>query len=129
MPLGGNMQNDMMTYFNEISKNVSNSVAQLVELNTRVMNEALERQFELGNVFFDESKKQVELLSASKDPKELVEIQSKFAEEYTTLFVEAAKENIAIAQKTSDEYTAWFENNATLSTQAPKKAPARKKAA
>ena len=123
------MQNDMMTYFNEISKNVSNSVAELVELNTRVMNEALERQFELGNVFFDESKKQVELFSTSKDPKELVEMQSKLAEEYTTLFVEAAKENIAIAQKTSDEYTAWFENNATLPTQAPKKAPARKKAA
>ena len=123
------MQSDLMNYFNEISKNMSHSVTQLVDLNTRVMSEALERQVELGNEFIDQNKKQAELFSTTNDPKELVDMQSKLAEKYATFFIKTAKENIAIAQKAGDEYTAWFEKNASLTPQAPQKAPAGKKAA
>ena len=123
------MQNDMMNFFNEVSQNALKSANELVELNTRVLNEAIERQVELGNVFVDGSKKQAELLQSVKDPKELVEKQTKLAEQYTAIFVEAAKQNMVIAQKTSEEYKAWFESNAkTVEVTAKKAAPKRKAA-
>ena len=127
------MQNDMMNFFNEISQNALKSANELIALNTRVLNETIERQVELGNVFVEGSKKQADLLQTTKDPKELVEKQAKLAEQYTAIFVEAAKENMAIAQKTGEEYKVWFENNAATAQQvaqkaAPKAAPKRKAA-
>ncbi len=123
------MQNDMMNFFNEVSQNALKSANELVELNTRVLNQAIERQVELSNVFVEGSKKQAELMQATKDPKELVEKQAKLAEQYTAIFVEAAKENMAIAQKTSEEYKAWFENNAKTAEATAKKAAPKRKAA
>ena len=127
-PFGGNMQNDMMNYFNEISQNALKSANELIALNTRVLNETIERQVELGNVFVEGSKKQADLFKDTKDPKELVEKQTKLAEQYTAIFVEAAKENMAIAQRTGEDYKVWFENNAASVNQvaqkaAPKAAP------
>ena len=130
------MQNDMMNYFNEISQNALKSANELIALNTRVLNETIERQVELGNVFVEGSKKHADLLQVAKDPKDLVEKQTKLAEQYTAIFVEAAKQNMAIAQKNGEEYKMWFENNAGSVNQlakqpAPKAAPkaaARRKA-
>ena len=123
------MQNDMMNFFNEVSQNALKSANELVELNTRVLNQAIERQVELSNVFVEGSKKQAELVQSTKDPKDLIEKQTKLAEQYTAIFVEAAKENMAIAQKTSEEYKAWFENNAKTAEVTAKKAAPKRKAA
>ena len=123
------MQNDMMNFFNEISQNAIKSANELVELNTRILNQTIERQVELSNVFVEGSKKQAELMQATKDPKELVEKQTKLAEQYTAIYVEAAKENMAIAQKTSEEYKTWFESNAKTVEQSAKKAAPKRKAA
>ena len=127
-PFGGNMQNDMMNYFNEISQNALKSANELIALNTRVLNETIERQVELGNVFVEGSQKHADLLQNAKDPKELVEKQTRLAEQYTAIFVEAAKQNLAIAQKNGEDYKLWFENNANTVKQvaqkaAPKAAP------
>lgn len=131
------MQNDMMNYFNQISQNALKSANELIALNTRVLNETIERQVELGNVFVEGGKKQADLLQDVKDPKELVEKQTRLAEQYTAIFVEAAKQNMAIAQKTGEDYKMWFENNASsvqqvaekaVSKAAPKKAVRRKAA-
>ncbi len=123
------MQNDMMNFFNEVSQNALKSANELVELNTRVLNQTIERQVELSNVFVEGSKKQAELVQSTKDPKELIEKQTKLAEQYTAIFVEAAKVNMAIAQKTSEEYKAWFENNAKTAEVTAKKATPKRKAA
>jgi len=123
------MQNDMMNFFNEVSQNAIKSANDLVELNTRVLNQTIERQVELSNVFVEGSKRQAELMQATKDPKELVEKQTKLAEQYTAIFVEAAKENMAIAQKTSEEYKSWFEANAKTAEVTAKKATPKRKAA
>ena len=123
------MQNDMITFFNEISQNALKSANELVELNTRVLNETIERQVELSNVFVEGSKKQADLLQATKDPKELVEKQTKLTEQYTAIFVEAAKENMSIAQKTSEDYKAWFEKNAKTANQVAQKSAPKRKAA
>ena len=108
------MQNDMMNHFNEISQNALKSTNELVALNTRILNETIGRQVELGNVFVEGSKKHADLFQSVQDPQDLVEKQTKLAEQYTAIFVEAAKENFAIAQKTSEEYKSWFEKNAKV---------------
>ena len=108
------MQNDMMKYFNDFSQNAINSTNELIALNTRVLNETIERQVELGNVFVEGSKKHADLIQAVKDPKELMDKQAKLTEQYSAIFVEATKENFAIAQKTSEEYKTWFEKNANV---------------
>ena len=106
------MQNDMMNFFNEISQNALKSANELIALNTRVLNETIERQVELSNVFAEGSQKQADLLQGTQDPQVIVEKQTKLAEQYTAIFVEAAKENMAIAQKNSEDYKVWFEQNA-----------------
>ncbi len=116
------MQNDMMNFFNEISQNALKSANELIELNTRVLNKTIERQVELGNAFVEGSKKQADLFQSTKDPKELVEKQAKLAEQYSAIFVEAAKENMALAQKASEEYKVWFEKNAAAANQVAQKA-------
>lgn len=116
------MQNDMMNYFNEISQNALKSANELIALNTRVLNETIERQVELGNVFVEGSKKHADLFQAVKDPQELVEKQTKLAEQYTAILVEAAKQNMALAQKTGEEYKVWFEKNAAAANEVAQKA-------
>ena len=129
------MQNDMMNYFNDFSQNAINSTNELMALNTRVLNDTIERQVELGNVFVEGSKKHADLFTSVHDPKELIEKQTKLAEQYTAILVEAAKENFALAQKTGEQYKSWFEKNAKVAEivdivekAAPKKANARRKA-
>ena len=123
------MQNDMMNFFNEISQNALKSANELIALNTRVLNETIERQVELSNVFVEGSKKHADLLQDTQDPQVLVEKQTKLAEQYTAIFAEAAKENMAIAQKTSEEYKIWFEENANTANQvAQQVVPAAQKA-
>ena len=111
------MQNDMMNFFNDVSQNALKSANELIALNTRVLNDTIERQVELSNVFVEGSKKQADLLHITNDPKELVEKQSKLTEQYTAILVEATKQNIAIAQKNGEEYKVWFEKNATTANQ------------
>jgi len=126
------MQNEMMKFFNEFSQNAIDSTNQLMELNTRVLNATIERQVELSNVFVEGSKKHADLLQSVKDPKELMDKQAKLAEQYTAIFVEATKENFAIAQKTGEEYKSWFEKNAKVAEVMEKVAPkatTRRKAA
>lgn len=126
------MQNDMMKFFNEFSQNAIDSTNQLMELNTRVLNATIERQVELSNVFVEGSKKHADLFQSVKDPKELMDKQTKLAEQYTAIFVEATKENFAIAQKTGEEYKTWFEKNAKVAEVMEKVAPkatTRRKAA
>ena len=111
------MQNDMMNFFNVVSQSALKSANELIELNARVLNDTIERQVELSQVFAEGGKKHADLLQDAKDPQVLVEKQTKLGEQYTAIFVEAAKQNMAIAQKTGEDYKVWFETNANNANQ------------
>ncbi len=106
------MQNGMKNFFDGMSQTALKSANELISLNTRVLNKAIERQVELGNVLAGGSKQQVNVLKSTEDPKELVEKQAKLADQYAVIYTEAAKTNMAMALKTSEEYKLWFENSA-----------------
>lgn len=95
-----------------MSQTALESANELISLNTRVLNKAIERQVELGDVFAGGSKQQVNVLKLTEDPKELVEKQTKLADQYAVIYTEAAKTNMAMAIRTSEEYKLWFENSA-----------------
>lgn len=105
------MENGMNNFFENISQTTLKSVNQLMSLNTRVMNKAIERQAELGSVFAGGCKQQAKVFQLTQDPKALVEKQSRLAEQYAVIYTEAAKTNMAITLKTGEQYKTWFNNN------------------
>ena len=94
----------MNNFFNDMSQTALKSANELISLNTRVLNKAITRHMELGDVLAGGSKQQANLLQRADDPKEFVEKQARLADQYAVIYTEAAKTNMAIALKTSEEY-------------------------
>ena len=114
------MQSDLMNSMKDISKQAVESARDLGELNSKMIEKAIEQQMSITNMCVESGMKQVQLLQETRDVKEFWSKQASLVEEYAGKLMEAAKQQVEFAQKAGEEYKSWIEQGVKQATDTAK---------
>lgn len=103
------MQQEFVSTLNEMSKNAYEAAKSLSELNSKIAEQVLERQMASTKLAVEGGLEQLKLAQESKDVKDYFGKQTALIEQYSAKSMEAAKENVALAQKIGEQYKAWLD--------------------
>ena len=120
------MQNELMSSMQDIGKQAVESAKGLGELNSKMIEKAIEQQMSITNMCVESGMKQVQLLQDTKDVKDYWSKQASLVEEYAGKLMEAAKQQVEFAQKAGEEYKAWLEQGVKQATDTAKAATKKK---
>ncbi|MGH8583978.1 MAG: phasin family protein [Gammaproteobacteria bacterium] len=124
------MQKEFIDQWASLGKSALESMKELGEINARIMEKMTEQQASILNTCLEASAKEIELVSAAKDPSELLAKQAALANEYNARFVEIVRATNDILTECKTELSQWAEKGMEKAvspfTQSP--APKPKKA-
>lgn len=103
------MQQDIMNTMNDFGKSAFEAAKALGVINGKLVEQAIEQQLSVANLCVEGGMKQVKLVQDSKDVKEYWTKQAALMEEYTGKLMDAAKDQVNLAQKAGEEYKSWLE--------------------
>ena len=102
-------QQDIMNTMNDFGKSAFEAAKALGVINGKLVEQAIEQQLSVANLCVEGGMKQVKLVQDSKDVKEYWTKQAALMEEYTGKLMDAAKDQVNLAQKAGEEYKSWLE--------------------
>lgn len=112
------MQDDLLQTFENFGKQAMKSAKEVVEYNNAFLNQVLESQVNLANLYVEGSEKQMSLLETIKDPQEYVSKQTEIVQEYAEKIAAAAQRNVEISQQASEQVREWVEQTSASSQEA-----------
>ena len=121
------MQQDILSNMNDFGKSAFEAAKSLGVINGKLVEQAIEQQLSVANLYVEGGMQQVKLVQNSKDVKEYWTKQAALVEEYAGKIMDVAKDQVNLAQKAGEEYKAWLEKGMQQANVAAK--AATKKAA
>ncbi len=100
--------NDQMIAF---SKSAIESMRELSEINSHILNKVSEQQMAILNTCLEASSKEAELLTKAKDPKEVLSSQTALTAEYNARFMDIVRNTAEVLNACKDELTGWAQKN------------------
>ena len=103
------MQNELLDQWRQLTQNTLDSLRELGEINTRLMERLSRQQLEIVNASFEATARGTQLATQFRDPREFLEHQSSIATEYNRRFSDIARRTTDILAQARDEIAAWME--------------------
>ena len=128
------MTNDITKQWNEISKTAIESMKELGNINTRVIEKLTEQQLAVLNTCMEASQKEIEMASSGKNaqnPQVLLKAQADLIAEYNSRLMSIVQSTGDILKDCNSEITSWADKGMSIAQKsATKAAPktAKKKA-
>ena len=116
------MQNEILNMFNSYNENVVAAAKRLGELNVRTFETLLAKQADAVNSCIESTSKQVEVMAAAKDYKELVAAQAELVKGCNEKFLANIKEATEMMTSVRDELTEMAEEAVKLNVESVEKA-------
>jgi phasin family protein len=110
------INNDMTENWNNIAKTAMNSIKELGNINVRVIEKLTEQQLAVLNTCLEASKKEIDLASKTKNPEDIINMQSELIAEYNTKLMGILQNTGAILSSCNSDITAWAEKSVTATT-------------
>lgn len=115
---GLGMQEDILKAFETFGKQAMASAKEVVDYNNAFLNQVLDAQVNIANLYVEGAEKQLALLEAIKEPGEYVEAQTRLVQEYAEKIAVAAQRNVEISQQASEQVKEWIDQTATATQEA-----------
>jgi len=112
------MQKDFMSSFEQFGKQAMSAAKEVVDHNNTFLNQVLEAQVNMANLYVEGSEKQLELLDAIKEPQEYISAQSDLVQEYAEKIASAAQRNVEISQQAGEQVREWVEKTSSSAQEA-----------
>ena len=103
------MQNELLDRWRQLTQNTLNSLRELGDINTRLMERLSRQQLEIVSATFEATARETQLVTQSRDPRDFLEKQASFAADYNRRFLDIARDSTDILGQARDEITAWME--------------------
>jgi phasin family protein len=103
------MQDELLDRWRQLAQNTLDSLRELGEINTRLMERLSRQQLEIVNATFEATARETQLVTQSRDPRDFLEKQASFAAEYNRRFLDIARRSTDILGQAREEMTAWME--------------------
>ena len=116
------MQNEILNMFNSYNENVVAAAKRLGELSVRTFETLLAKQADAVNSCIESTSKQVEVMAAAKDYKELVAAQAELVKGCNEKFLANIKEATEMMTSVRDELTEMAEEAVKLNVESVEKA-------
>ena len=127
------MTNDITKQWSEISKTAIESMKELGNINTRVIEKLTEQQLAVLNTCMESSQKEIEMATSGKnaqDPQALLAAQAELMAEYNSKLMEIVQSTGVILRDCNSEITNWADKGmnvtAKTATKTVKKASKKK---
>ena len=117
------MTYDITKQWNEISKTAIESMKELGNINTKVIEKMTEQQLSVLHICMEASQKEIDLAASEKnvqDPKSLLAAQAELVAEYNSKLISIVQSTGEILKNCNSEITSWADKGMNV---------ARKKAA
>ena len=112
------MQDNFINSFEQFGKQAMAAAKEVVDYNNTFLNQVLEAQVDMANLYVEGSEKQLELLDAIKEPQEYITAQSELVQEYAEKIAAAAQRNVEISQQAGEQVREWIEQTASSAQEA-----------
>jgi phasin family protein len=103
------MQEEIVNRWAALGKDALDSMKELGDINTRIIEKLTEQQQAIMNTYLEASTKEIKLLSEVKDAKDLLTKQSALVSEYNGKFVEIVRSLNDLLGECKNELTVWAE--------------------
>jgi len=104
------MTNDITKQWSEISKTAIESMKELGNINTKVIEKLTEQQLAVLNTCMEASQKEIEMATSGKnaqDPQALLAAQAELMAEYNSKLMEIVQSTGVILKDCNSEITSW----------------------
>lgn len=108
------MLNDIVKQWANIGNSTFTSLKELGEINAEVMKKLTQHQLDFAHACLDTGRKQMALVSETKDYRKLVSGQATLAAEHNETVMEAIREGMGVMAGSKDKITFWFEKSIEL---------------
>jgi phasin family protein len=115
------MSNEMLQKWTELNQSAMNSVKELGDINTKMMTRLTQRQMDMMNLYMEGSSKQMEVMSAAKNPQDIVGAQSGLYTEMNEKLMDNARQTLEVLMEAKAELTGWAEKGMSQATELTKK--------
>lgn len=112
------MQDNFINNFEQFGKQAMAAAKEVVDYNNTFLNQVLEAQVSMANLYVEGSEKQLELLDSIKEPQEYIAAQSELVQEYAEKIAAAAQRNVEISQQAGEQAREWVEQTASSAQEA-----------
>jgi len=120
------MQKELIEQWATLGKSALDSMKELGVINAKIVEKMTAQQQAILNTCLEASAKELELVSTSKDPKDLLARQAALSSEYNSKFVDIVRTTNDLLSECKNELTKWAEKGmektvASFSTSKPSK--------
>jgi phasin family protein len=112
------VNNDMTENWNSIAKAAMNSIKELGNINVRVIEKLTEQQLAVLNTCLEASQKEIDLASKTRNPDEIIRMQSELIAEYNARLMNILQNTGTILSSCNSEITHWAEESVAATTKA-----------
>lgn len=116
------MQKDILNSFNELGQTAYEAAHRMGELNLRASEKLLEQQFALTGALLETGTKTLELMSQAKTPQEVLNGQSKLAQDYGQQLMNSCRGTVDILTEARDAANELVEENVKVASEKVKQA-------
>ena len=107
---------DMTEHWNNIAKTAMDSIKELGNINVRVIEKLTEQQLAVLNTCLEASQKEIDLASKTRNPEEIINMQSELIAEYNTKLMGILQNTGAILSSCNTDISAWAEKSVAATT-------------
>jgi len=118
------MTKDITDQWSEISKTAIESMKELGNISTRVMEKLTEQQLAVLNTCMEASQKEIEMATSGKsaqDPQALLAAQAELMAEYNSKLMEIVQSTGAILRDCNSEITRWADESMNVTAKTASK--------
>jgi phasin family protein len=108
--------NNITEHWNNIAKTAMNSIKELSNINVRVIEKLTEQQLAVLNTCLEASQKEIDLASKTKNPEEIINMQSELIAEYNSKLMGILQNTSAILSNCNSDITSWAEKSITATS-------------
>ncbi len=111
------MTNDITKQWNEISKTAIESMKELGNINTRVIEKLTEQQLAVLNTCMQASQKELDLAASEnniQDPQSLLAAQAELVAEYNSRLMSIVQSTGDILKDCNSEFTSWADKGMSV---------------
>jgi len=122
------MTNDITKQWNEISKTAIESMKELGNINTRVIEKLTEQQLAVLNTCMEASQKEIDLAASEKnvqDPQSLLAAQAELVAEYNSRLMSIVQSTGDILKDCNSEFTNWADRGMSVAQKSATKASSK----
>ena len=115
------MTNDITKQWSEISKTAIESMKELGNINTKVIEKLTEHQLAVLNTCMEASQKEIEMATSGKnaqDPQALLAAQAELMAEYNSKLMEIVQSTGVILKDCNSEITSWADKGMNITAKA-----------